>query len=114
MRQTLRIAPPAIIRPADDLHALGKAINAAHRAGEAARQKGLEWYRQAGQDLLRVQDQLPRGKWLRWLRDNVECSQRQAYRYMELAKVEATASFEELEQEWQRINGHNPAQAPGK
>src|SRR4051794_37177312 len=98
-------SPPAIVRPATDLAALAAEINSQHAAGEEASRKGLSHYRAAGKALLKAKAACSHGKWLTWLKQNVRFGQRQAYRYMELAKFDSESN---LANEWIRISGHSP------
>jgi hypothetical protein len=64
--------PPAIVRPAEDLAALAKAINAAHQQAGEALQAGLEHARRAGQLLAEAKRQCGHGKWTAWLKVRLE------------------------------------------
>lgn len=99
------IDPPAEVRPAEDLHALAKRINAAHEAGEGAARQGLEHFRAAGEALLKAKAQCAHGKWLAWLEKNIRCGRTQAWRYMALAKCSVT---EHLDEQWRIISGNAP------
>jgi hypothetical protein len=80
--------PPAIVKQAEELADLAVEINANHRLGREASKKGLEHYRKAGERLIKAQELCrSRGEtWTHWLKANVECSPRQANRYMEWVK----------------------------
>jgi protein gp37 len=75
----------AEVRPAEDLAELAAAINADHEAGEAATRKGLERFRAAGEKLTRAKAQCGHGKWLPWLKKNVQFEVRTAQTYMRVA-----------------------------
>jgi hypothetical protein len=94
--------PPAIVRPAEDLEALAAEINAEHEAGEDATCRGLEHFRRAGEKLLKAKEQCGHGNWLSWLKRNVKFSERQARRYMALAKSEPGS---DLETQWRALYG---------
>jgi hypothetical protein len=98
-----------------DLAALACEINAEHDAGQAATRKGLDHYRAARKALLRAKEICGHGGWLRWLAENCpRISDRQARRYMELAKSDVTTDLplEEQEAEWRRICGNAPREEP--
>ena len=55
---------------------------------DAGEQAGEAHYRQVGEMLNEAKDQVAYGSWTGWLTKNFELSQRQARRYMRLARVE--------------------------
>src|SRR5690349_20603178 len=81
------ITPTAIVRAAEDLATLAHQANAEHRAGEGVTRKGLEHFRRAGEALLEAKAQCGHGRWLSWLKDNVQFSRPTAWKYMRLAKA---------------------------
>jgi hypothetical protein len=84
--------PPAEVRPALDLAALARRINAEHAAAGASFRAGLLHARAAGDLLLQAKAQVPHGEWLPWVADNLRCSERTAQAYMRVAR-----RWEELE-----------------
>jgi hypothetical protein len=78
-------SPAAITRPADDLDALARDINAAHAAAEGSMRAGLEHARAAGEKLARAKKACGHGNWLLWLKANVRFSQPTAWAYMRVA-----------------------------
>jgi hypothetical protein len=100
--------PPAIVASAVTLADLAARINGEHAAGLEATRRGLEHYRAAGQALQEARQNVGHGKWLAWLKVNCpDVGERQARRYMELAKSDVTS---DLEYEWRRIQ-RNPSLA---
>jgi hypothetical protein len=105
MRDIVPTYQPAVVevRPAVDLAALAAEINAQTDAGDAATQRGLEHYRQAGLQLIQAKKNVGHGNWLPWLRANCpKLNERRARRYMELAKSDAAS---DLTVQWRRISG---------
>jgi hypothetical protein len=99
--------PPAVVRQVDDLATLAAAINRAHAEGERLTHRGLEHFHAAGEALLKAKAQCGHGKWLKWLKDNIQFSGRQARNYMQLAKLAVTAN---LGDEWRKILGNAPTE----
>jgi hypothetical protein len=95
----------ALVWPAEDLAALAAAINAAHQAGEEATRRGLEHYRAAGEALIRAKRQCGHGRWLGWIERHLRFGERQARRYMALAKSDVTS---DLDAQWRIISGNAP------
>jgi hypothetical protein len=95
--------PPAAVRAVNDLAELAHQINAEHAAGEQAAREGLEHFRAAGEALVKAKAQCGHGKWLPWLKKNIKCGDRQARRYMALAKLDVTS---DLESQWQVLSGN--------
>jgi site-specific DNA-methyltransferase (adenine-specific) len=85
-RPPLDLAPPAVVRPAEDLAELAERINAEHAAGERETRRGLEHFRKAGEDLLKAKARVGHGKWLKWLKVSMKFSQPTAWNYMKLAE----------------------------
>ena len=52
-----------------------------------ANEAGLEHYRRAGEMLVEAKEQVTYGSWGRWLSKNFELSDKQARRYMQLART---------------------------
>jgi hypothetical protein len=78
------INPPAIVRPAEDLVALARRINARE---EEMVGSVLEHARAQGEDLLRAKKACGHGKWLPWLEANLRrVKKRQAQNYMRVAR----------------------------
>jgi hypothetical protein len=97
--------PAPLVRAVEDLATLAAAINRAHAEGERLTHKGLEHFHRAGEALLQAKAQCGHGKWLKWLKENIRFSERQAQNYMRLAKSAVTA---DLEDEWRKIQGNAP------
>jgi site-specific DNA-methyltransferase (adenine-specific) len=97
------INPPAIVRPAEGLASLAAVANEQHEAGEGATRRGLEHFRAAGEALLRAKGQLGHGNWLAWVEKHLRFTERQARRYMTLAKSDVTS---DLEEQWRIISGN--------
>jgi hypothetical protein len=89
--RTELLEPPAIVRESQDLATLAAKANAAHAAVEKAARESLEHARAAGESLLKAKAQCGHGKWLAWLKANVECSPRTAQAYMQICR-----KFDEL------------------
>jgi hypothetical protein len=53
---------------------------------------GREHYRQAGEMLIEAQEQVGRGSWGRWLKQNFELSRSTAYLYMDWARVHSSSA----------------------
>jgi phage N-6-adenine-methyltransferase len=102
------VNPPAAVRAVEDLVALAAEINAEHQAGEEATRRGLEHYHRAGLKLLEAKQRCGHGHWLKWVSDNLRFTERQARRYMELARSDVTS---DLWATWQRISGNAPTAA---
>lgn len=84
----------AIARP---LKSLVPLIRAELDAGDAA---GVEHYRRAGEMLLEAKSQVSHGEWQGWLQRNFHRSERQALKYMQLARIAKSApkgGFETLQ-----------------
>jgi hypothetical protein len=81
------IVLPAIVRPAEDLATLAQEANRQHAAGVSATRKGVEHLRACGHALKKAKAQCGHGKWLEWLKDNVQFDRRTATRYMQLAEI---------------------------
>jgi len=77
--------PPSIVRPANELATLASQINAEHEAAVGAARNSLEHARAAGEALLRAKQRCRHGEWLPWLKANVRCDQKTAWRYMKVA-----------------------------
>jgi hypothetical protein len=86
---------------------LAERINLAHKRGQASGRKMLQEYRIAGEALLEAKEQVAHGQWLNWLKENCpNVGERQARRYMELAKTDVTTDLEEQENRWRAICGN--------
>lgn len=103
------IDPVPIIRESESLAELAGQINAAHAAGERASWKGLDYFRQAGESLLKAKAKCGHGKWLTWLGKNVRCSERESQRYMALAKNDTVA---DLQTAWEILTGRDETSTP--
>lgn len=68
------------------LSTLAKSINESHHACEDAADTAIEHARDAGDMLIEAKSQIPHGRWLPWLTENVECSERNAQNYMKIAR----------------------------
>lgn len=110
------ISPPAVVRQADEDASY---INSEYRSACKSRSKMLQHYINIGKRLLEVKERTPHGQWLKWLRDNVEFSQKHVWRFMELAKLVVTSNLnpnnpdhiEQIEEEWKRIQGNKREQS---
>jgi hypothetical protein len=98
------------------LSQLARQINAEHQAGQQARRKGLDHYRQAGQRLIAAREECQRQGlgFTTWLKDNKDAlgfGTARAYHYVNLAEflVTRNPSPEELEAEWRRISSNAAA-----
>jgi hypothetical protein len=60
-------------------------INELHKLAITSANEAVNYAKQIGQLLLEAKAELPHGKFLNWLKDNIEVSQRQAQRYMQAA-----------------------------
>jgi Protein of unknown function (DUF3102) len=88
-----------------ELDSLAAEINRDHKAGEAAEKKSRKHFHRCGTKLLEAKALVGHGNWENWLRDNCpEVTERQAQRYMALAKSDVTS---DLEEEWRRICGND-------
>lgn len=85
MNSTL-IASAAEVRPAVTLADLKVEINHYHRECEAAVGKALETARKAGELLVEAKRQLGHGRFLPWLGENFDGSERTAQQYMRIAR----------------------------
>ena len=61
-------------------------INEHHRLAYRYATKAIEHARQAGELLIKAKYELPHGGWLSWLEANCDVGEREAQRYMRLAK----------------------------
>ncbi len=95
-----------VAREEIDLKAIAKDIEAAHQAGEASETAALTEFRKAGELLSKAKEKLGHGFFGQWCRENLTVSERQARRYIELAKTDVSTS--DLNDEWQRIQGNTP------
>jgi site-specific DNA-methyltransferase (adenine-specific) len=68
------------------LATLAKRINDAHAAGERETRRGLEHFRQAGEDLLKAKARCGHGKWLAWLKKSVKFTRQTAWNYLKVAE----------------------------
>jgi protein gp37 len=96
----LDLAPPAIVRDAEDLAALAKTANAAHEASVTAEgasfekaKEALEQRRIAGEALIRAKARLAKdnndsshGKWGAWIKKNLTYTHWTACNYMKTAR----------------------------
>ncbi len=60
-------------------------INELHKLAITSANEAVNYAKQIGQLLLEAKAELPHGKFLNWIKDNIEVSQRQAQRYMQAA-----------------------------
>lgn len=60
-------------------------INNLHKMAITSANDAVNYAKQIGQLLLEVKAELPHGKFLNWINDNIDVSQRQAQRYMQAA-----------------------------
>lgn len=67
-------------------HDIAERINDHHRRAQQSANWALQQAKAAGDLLLEVKAALPHGAWLPWLRANCEVGDRQAQRYIRLAK----------------------------
>jgi phage N-6-adenine-methyltransferase len=104
----LGFAKLAEVREAESLAELAVRINSAHEAGEHSCQKGIEYFRAAGEALLKAKSKCGHGRWLGWLETNIKCTERQARRYMALAQTDVTS---DLEGAWRVILGNDDKMA---
>jgi hypothetical protein len=95
--------PPAIVKQEHSLAELANKANYLHVEGEKARAKGLENFRHVGLTLLQAKEQVERGQFVKWLKEQLKFSKTQAYRYMSLAKLPVTGN---LEEQWRVISGN--------
>lgn len=103
--------PPAKTMQLEDLAVLRTRINEEHEAGGAASWQGVEHYRACGKALVQVKTQLGHGKWEPWLREHCPAvGERQARRYMRLAKTDVKTS--DLFEAWKIICGNGPRSEP--
>jgi hypothetical protein len=72
--------------PSPMLETLAARINAEHRAIEVALKAGLAHAYNAGMLLIEAKDACPHGRWLRWVAENCEFSERTAQNYMRVAE----------------------------
>lgn len=102
----------SIIKPVTTLAELAAEINADHEAGERASWKGVEQFRLAGKRLLQAKAlskaQHGHGHWLKWVEKNLRFTERQARRYMALAKSDVTS---DLEDAWRILCGNDESAA---
>jgi hypothetical protein len=97
------VSPPAIVRSENDLQALAAKINASFHAAEQCKRQGAAFYRECGRWLLEAKLQCGHGNFQAWLAEHTEVSDRQARRWMRLAKTDVTS---DLEEQWAVINGN--------
>lgn len=76
---------PAIVCESEDLATLASRINAEHAAVERTARTSLEHARAAGEALAKAKKQVGHGNWMKWLKDNVRCSQPTAFRYIKIS-----------------------------
>jgi len=88
-----------------DLKAIARVIEACHVAGEASEASALTEFRKAGELLTKAKERLGHGFFGQWCRENLTISERQAQRYMALAKTTLTS---ELSETWRDIQGNTP------
>jgi len=70
------------------LEVLVPLIKQAVSSGDEATQRGMEFYREAGEMLLEAKEQVGRGQWLHWLSENFHLSSATAHRWMLVASTE--------------------------
>src|SRR5262245_44499319 len=105
---------PVEERPEQDLASPAGRIKSRHESGEAAVRRGLDCFRQVGAMLLEATRRCPRGGWAKFVA-GLPFGERQARRYMLLAKTDVTS---DLEAAWRVISGNaspdvEPAAAAG-
>ncbi len=99
-----QLFPPAIVRAdSAELDQLAFEIVSALDKADQHATKGAELYREAGALLNRAKAKLKHGEWSDWLKKNVNRSERQAQRWMKLAKLDVTSN---LVEQWQSICGN--------
>jgi hypothetical protein len=96
------IHPPAIVRFQADLRILVNQAKADFQAGMACLTRGPEHFRRLGETLLEIKAIVGHGHWLPTLRDRLPFSERQAQKYMQLAKAPDKA---DLGAAWRIISG---------
>ena len=101
--------PPAIVRESADLKALAAEINAAIQMGEQSAKVGAEQFRRAGLALVKAKASIPHGEWNKWLAANIKRNERQAQRWIKLAKSDAAS---DLKEQWSIICGHKDEPEP--
>ncbi len=98
---------PALTKPAEDLAALARQLNQGHREIEQndceieqLRAKSLEQARQNGRLLLLIKRSCGHGKWLPWIKANLEFSPKTANTYMVVAEnweqIRSASNFRSL------------------
>jgi hypothetical protein len=78
--------PAAIVCEIDSLSQLAAQINGAYASGVESTLKGLTYYKQVGVMLTRAKVKCGHGHWLSWVAKNLKFSDRQARKYMRLAR----------------------------
>src|SRR5262245_6077157 len=79
----LHLAPPHVVRPAEDLALLAGRIKGRE---ERAGQDLLEHARRQGQDLIKARQQCGPRKFAPWLREHFDFSRQTAYGYIRVAE----------------------------
>jgi hypothetical protein len=109
---------PATVPQQLDLGALAAAVRAAHLAVNHAARNVIEHASTAGDALHRAKAALPHGRWLPWLKQKCDLSERQAQRYMAIAAARETLTANPLRVGFEPARGASPdqgasARAPG-
>jgi hypothetical protein len=79
--------------------------NAEPERGEGASRRSLGHLPKAGEALIKAKAAYGHGKWLAWLKQNIRFNERQAQRYMGLAKCDVTS---DLDDQWRILSGNAP------
>src|SRR5262249_44319709 len=90
------VNPPAIVQAADtSLGEIAAVIKEEYALAERCTREGLGHYHKVGALLLKAKGRVPHGGWLEWVVNNVPFGDRQARKYMRLAK------------EWEKVSEAN-------
>lgn len=86
------------------------AINDLHKLAITSANDAVNYAKQIGQLLLEAKAELPHGKFLNWINDNIDVSQRQAQRYMQAAsgKDLCLSDFSPKNDMMSHLNEENP------
>lgn len=76
-----------------NLESLARDINQEHAAALAHAETAVEHARRAGELLAKAKETIAHGRWLEWLVDHCDVSERQAQRYMRLAANPTRVSY---------------------
>lgn len=87
-------------------------IKQAVQSGDSATKQGMDYYREAGEMLLEAKEQVQKGQWGNWLRDNFHLSSATAHRWMLVASTEGDFESQREVERHTRARSRMPSGLP--